>query len=443
MTSAKTVARRLAAAIACGRLNRESVLTRAGRALGRPWNWLGPFAKRLTAHFGPGSRPLRRNLERFVLADEGFRKACLRHALVASPAPDSLPEMAPVEGPPETWNVPVILCPADLARRLNVSATELAWWADLRRQERHLPLGPLRHYWYGWRSKRGGSVRLIESPKQRLKAIQRVILCEIIERIPPHSAAHGFRRGRSIVTHATPHAGRCVVLKMDLKDFFPSVRSAQIGAVFMTAGYPERVARTLAGLCVNSAPVDVLRGLPGTVSPADRRRFQELYQRAHLPQGAPSSPALANLAAYRLDCRLSGLARNVGATYTRYADDLLFSGDEAFARRIGRFRVHVSAIAIEEGFEMNERKTRVMRRSVGQRAVGLVLNERLNVPRRHFDELKAILHNCIRYGPQSQNRVQHPNFAAHLAGRIAHVEQISPARGARLRSLFERISWET
>jgi RNA-directed DNA polymerase len=161
----------------------------------------------------------------------------------------------------------------------------------------------------------------------------------------------------------------------------------------------------------------------------------------HLPQGAPTSPALANLLAYRVDCRLAGLAGSAGAAYTRYADDLAFSGDEAYARQAEHFSVQAAAILLEEGFTVHHRKTRIMRSGVRQQLAGQVVNVHLNVARTDFDRLKAILTNCIRLGPDSQNRGNHPSFRAHLLGRINFVTMVNAARGARLRGIFDQIRW--
>ena len=166
-----------------------------------------------------------------------------------------------------------------------------------------------------------------------------------------------------------------------------------------------------------------------------------IYFQPHLPQGAPTSPALANLCAYRLDCRLAGLAAAAGAVYTRYADDLAFSGGEEFARRVKRFSTHVAAIAMEEGFKVHHRKTRIMRRGVRQHLAGIVVNDRANVRRSDFDRLKATLNNCARHGPEAQNRESHPEFRLQLKGRVSFVEMVNPARGRKLRAIFERIEW--
>jgi hypothetical protein len=144
---------------------------------------------------------------------------------------------------------------------------------------------------------------------------------------------------------------------------------------------------------------------------------------------------------YRADCRLTGLAESAGARYTRYADDLAFSGGEDFERRVKRFSWHVAAILQEEGFEVHHRKTRIMRQGVRQHLAGVVTNRRLNVWRQDFDRLKAILTNCVRHGPESQNREGHVDFRAHLTGRVAWVESINPEKGKRLRAILDRIAW--
>ena len=265
-----------------------------------------------------------------------------------------------------------------------------------------------------------------------------------IDRIPAHQSAHGFVRGRSCATHVVPHIGQRVVLRLDLKNFFPSIPASRVHALFATLGYPEPVARALTGLCTHQMPGTTLRAFP---LPANASKLTWLerkqYQIPHLPQGAPTSPALANLCAYRLDVRLAAAATSAGASYTRYADDLVFSGAENFARAAQRFHILVCRIALEEGFDVNTRKTRVMSQSVQQKVTGIVLNQRPNIPRVDFDRLKATLNNCVRHGPQSQNHSQHVNFKAHLIGKIAYVQMLNAERAYQLRQLFNRISWPT
>lgn len=291
----------------------------------------------------------------------------------------------------------------------------------------------MHHYHYRVLSKPSGGVRLLESPKSNLKALQRRILSGILDRIPVHQTVHGFVRERSIATFAAPHAGKSALLRLDLEDFFPSFPAARIQALFRTLGYPESVSDCLCGICTNAVPRDVWNNR--------QAELRAWYARPHLPQGAPTSPALANLMAYRLDCRLFGLAKSAGAVYTRYADDLAFSGGEEFSRVAGRFSTLAAAIALEEGFTVNHRKTRIMRQGVRQHLAGIVVNRQLNLRRRDLELLEAILVNSVRSGPESQNRAKHPNFRAHLEGRIGFVEMINRVKGNHLRALFEAIEW--
>jgi hypothetical protein len=334
------------------------------------------------------------------------------------------------------WDLPDLTTAGDLSRWLSVRPTELDWFADLKA----LATEPrLHHYRYRVRMKRSGGVRLIESPKPELKELQRRILVGILDRVPPHPAAHGFVPGRSVVTFAAPHASRRVVLRLDLDNFFPAFPGARVQAVFRTLGYPEPVADRLGGICSNASPLWLWKERPLEFDSGSWREARTLYTRRHLPQGAPTSPALANITAYHLDCRLAGLARTASAVYTRYADDLAFSGDTNFARVVDRFAAHAAAIALEEGFGVNHHKTRILRPGTRQSLAGIVINSHPAVRRADRERLEAILTNCVRYGPVSQNREGIPDFRAHLEGRIGYVEMVNRAHGERLRRIFRAI----
>ena len=419
----------LARSLLAGTPEVEEIVSRCGWTLGRPWRWLRPLARRYVAEFAGRTRPRRRDVVQFLLRDAGFERAWQLHSRKLS-VEHWLTEpqrMQPVAAA-RAWDVPAIESTGELADWLQLTPGELGWFADLK----GLGGGKLSHYRYRVVEKQLGGIRLIEAPKPRLKELQRRILAEILDRIPPHPAAHGFLRGRSIRTFVAPHVGQRIVLRMDLKNFFPTFSGARVQAFFRTLGYPESVADLLGGICTNAAP-------RSAVSAPEARDW---YCRPHLPQGAPTSPALANLCAYRLDCRLAGLASSAGAEYTRYADDLAFSGGEEFARCVERFSTHVAVVLMEEGFPVQHRKTRVMRQSVRQHLAGLVTNQRINVRRTDFDRLKATLTNCVRLGPESQNRDAHPSFRAHLEGRVGFVESVNPAKGKRLRSIFAQIRWQ-
>jgi hypothetical protein len=395
--------------------------------------------------FAAQTRPRVRDVVGFLEEDEAFQRACKHHAAKLRLAhwTTGPQQMQPVPAA-RAWPLPQIETTAVLAAWLGVTVSELDWFADRKGLNSKVSPAPgtttkLHHYHYRILAKAHGAVRLIEIPKPSLKQMQQKILREILDRIPNHEAVHGFRKGRSITTFAAPHVGHAIVLRMDLQDFFPSFSAPRVQALFRTAGYPEAVADLLAGICLNAAP----RGLwkNACLDPERLYEARKLYARPHVPQGAPTSPALANCLSYRMDCRLSGLAHAAGATYTRYADDLAFSGGEDFVRAAARFSIHVAAILHEEGLAVHHRKTRIMRQGVRQYLAGTVVNERLNIPRGDYERLKAILTNCVRHSPASQNREGNPAFRSHLEGRISFVHMVNPARAVRLRNLFEQIDW--
>jgi RNA-directed DNA polymerase len=433
----------LARSLLQGDLIAGDVHARAVRTLGRSWRWLRPLARRYVETFAGRTRPRHRDVVRFLLDDPGFEQARAKYRSEISiaerlPEPQRMQPVAAAQG----WALPVIETLGDLADWLCLSIGELEWFADLKGLGYKLRNQKLHHYHYRILAKRSGGVRLLECPKSNLKALQRRILSGMLDRIRAHPGVHGFVRGRSIATFAAPHAGKQVLLRLDLQDFFPSFPAARVQALFRTLGYPESVADCLGGISTNTVPRDVWNSCPPEI---DRLQWQEaraLYARPHLPQGAPTSPALANITAYRLDCRLFGLARSADAVYTRYADDLAFSGGESFNRGIERFSRHAGAIAFEEGFTVNHHKTRIMRQGVRQHLAGIVVNHQPNLRRRDLELLEAILNNCVRSGPESQNRSALPDFRSHLEGRIGFVEMINRVKGQSLRALFHAIEWE-
>src|SRR5690606_31015987 len=143
----------------------------------------------------------------------------------------------------------------------------------------------------------------------------------------------------------------------------------------------------------------------------------------------------------RLDSRLMGWADAVDATYTRYADDLAFSGGPRLAKRPDAFIRGVQRIIEDEGHVANPHKTKVRRQGVRQSVTGIVVNQRTNVSRDDYDRLKATIHNCVVHGPRSQHHRRLDDFRAHLLGRISWVESLNPQRGAKLRAEFLRIRW--
>jgi RNA-directed DNA polymerase len=337
-------------------------------------------------------------------------------------------------------DLPELENPGDLADWLGIDPARLDWYADADGRLARPRHDSLRHYTCTWLPKRSGGSRLIEAPKPRLKRLQRRILHGILDVVPTHPAAFGFVRGRNCLQAAQRHAGEEAVICLDLRDFFVSVPAACVHAIFPTLGYPWQVARVLTGLCTVMTPAEIRADL------SDEQCHRSLPSRAlagpHLPQGAPTSPALANLAAWRLDRRLDGLARQIGAAYTRYADDIAISGDRDIAIEGARAILEViGEIVAEEGFALNTAKTRVQRNGGRQTVTSIVVNRHINIRCTECDCLKAVLRNCSKFGPGGQNRDGHPAFRVHLEGRITWVETVNLRRGEKLRTIFERINW--
>jgi len=272
--------------------------------------------------------------------------------------------------------------------------------------------------------KRDGSERKICAPKKQLKWVQRQILRHILSKVPPHPAAHGFINGRSTVSNAQNHVGAELIVKFDLKDFFPTMHYFRVMGLFASLGYPtgncmfgtddesNQIAPVLARLCCYTPKPDQ-------------------WGAATLPQGAPTSPAISNLVCRRLDARLDGLAKRNKGVYTRYADDLTFSFQSAEGLNLGRFRWWVDQVCQQEGFTINQDKFRVIRDSQRQVVTGIVVNEALRIPRELRRRYRAILHNCQRNGVDAEAR-GNPRFKEYLRGFAAYLNMVQPQDGPAL-----------
>lgn len=345
----------------------------------------------------------------------------------------------PVSSEVRKWELPELNSILDLAELLEVSISQLDWFAATHPKNRT----PFENHQYEFYLQRGTrKQRVFEIPNPRLMQLQRQLLGEIFEKIPLHSSAHGFRKGHSVKGYAAPHVGQSVVWRTDLASFFPSIPSSRIFGALRTFGYPFDVAQKLTQLTTTSLPKPIIHDLLQSCPRDATRELTLLYSSPHLPQGAPSSPAMANMICYRLDCRLQGLANKYNATYTRYADDLAFSGDIRFKKSLNSFQTTALAIVMSEGFSIRRRKSVVMNANRQQKLTGIVVNKKLNVSRAQYKTLHAILHNCIVHGPATQNRDNHTDFAAHLRGRIEWIKSLNPQRGVKLHEMYQCIDWQ-
>jgi hypothetical protein len=282
---------------------------------------------------------------------------------------------------------------AELARRLAVSEAEL----------RAVPLVYRRFQV----PKRTGGHRTIYEPGEELKRVQRLLLRKLFKRLSAHPRAHGFERGKSTVTGALPHERKRVVLRMDLRDFFGSIKSARVRDYFARAGWDADAAQLLTRLCTHEGA---------------------------LPQGAPTSPRLSNLVNFRVDARLDALARKCGADYTRYADDMTFSLATDEHEPLAQLVRAARKILGEEGYELNARKKLQIRRSHHRQTVtGLVVNERVALPRATRRWLRAVEHRAAQGRETTLSPAQLEGWRAlrnmvegHSAGSVNKAGQYPP-----------------
>ena len=318
--------------------------------------------------------------------------------------------------------LPVMHTGEELAAALEIDLPTLKWLTYHRRG------AALVHYHRYQIPKKTGGMRRISAPKPTLARAQRWVLDAILAQVETEPEAHGFVQNRSIVTNAAHHVGQNIVANLDIKDFFPSFGFRRVKGLFHKRfGYSEHVATALTLLCTEP---------PRLEARFDGRRIWVALGERFVPQGAATSPAITNLLSQRLDRRLAGAARTQDYVYTRYADDLTFSGSDV--ENLGKLLRLVRHIIADEGLEEHEAKTRVMRRSSRQEVTGVTVNDKLALSRAEFRKLRAILHNCERRGLQSQNRAGHPNFAAFLRGKVAFSHMVAPERTAELWAALER-----
>ena len=274
--------------------------------------------------------------------------------------------------------------PAAAAGRLGID--DLARWLEV-------PLAELRATHVAYQRfhipKRSGGTRTILAPQPQLKALQRRILHRLLSRLRAHACATGFERGHSIVTNAVPHAGQEVVIRLDLKDFFFTTSAQRVDRYFRAIGWDADAAALLTRLCT----------------------FE-----ASLPPGAPTSPRLSNLVNWRLDARLFAAAQARGAAYSRYADDITFSGPQGATGRVNDLISLAKRILEDEGYELHtDKKLRIARRPDRQIVTGLVVNARVNLPRRTRRRLRAIEHRLRTNGRATMTASQISGWRALLA----------------------------
>lgn len=246
--------------------------------------------------------------------------------------------------------------------------------------------------------KANGKEREIHEPLPDLKKVQRWILEEILSKASVSPYAKAYVKGRNLKQNARYHRAQKALVTLDIKDFFPSVKIHDIYRIFEEMGYQRNVASFLAHLCC-------LNGV--------------------LPQGAPTSPCLSNLRMKDFDQRVSRYCAENGWRYTRYADDLTFSGNHS----VGALITYVSRSVFENGFRLNPEKTRVARTNACQEVTGIVVNHHMQVPKKTRKAIRQQMHYIKKFGLDSH--LEHigetrSNYLRHLLGRINFALFVNP-----------------
>ena len=262
--------------------------------------------------------------------------------------------------------------------------------------------------------KKSGRLRRIEAPVDRLKDIQSWIKEEIIDSQPISEYSTGFRKNYSIIDNAKKHVGKELVINIDIKDFFPSIKYRDVFKIFYYIGYRKDVAHLLTKLCTNSHNV--------------------------LPQGAPSSPSISNLVLLKLDRRLGKLAESIGADYSRYADDITLSGNKSISSVVPL----VTRIINEEGFQVNKEKTRLQYKHNRQEVTGLIVNDKLAVSRDLENEIRNAAYFIYKYGVSNHMKYIKCDklfYRDHLYGIAYYISMVDYSKGKKYQQLLDNLDW--
>ncbi|MEO2032681.1 MAG: reverse transcriptase family protein [Planctomycetaceae bacterium] len=317
-------------------------------------------------------------------------------------------------------DLPVLRNAEDIATQIGIDARKLQWLCFDRK------VSKVDHYNRFQIPKRNGGMRPISSPKPRMRKAQDWIRLNLLSKMLPHTRiATAFRPGKSIVDNAQPHAGKAVVVRIDLKDFFPSVTFWRVKGLFQYCGYNEGVATMLGLLCTESLRAKVK---------LDGKTFFVANGPRVLPQGACTSPDLANFICRKLDVRIDGFAKSFGFEYTRYADDLIFSHPQARANVRVLTKV-VYKIVREEGFEPNLDKTAIMGKHGRQMVTGLLVNDVPRVSRHDARRFRAIAHQCRTIGYAQVSEKLGCDAKSYLKGYLSFVRMVNEDQGSQLEQL--------
>lgn len=314
--------------------------------------------------------------------------------------------------------LPIIKTDKDLAELLGIEYKQLRFLVY------HRDVVYVDHYNRYTVPKKKGGLRNIAAPKSTMKTAQRKILEEILSKISISDYAHGFLKGKSVVSGAEAHVKQPeLLINMDLEDFFPTITFERVRGMFKAFGYSGYIASLLAMICTycERMPIEIRREI----------KYVKTSKRI-LPQGSPASPMITNILCMKLDKRLSGLASKAGFVYTRYADDMSFSlkeGSTVESSNVDtrKFCGLILKIVSEEGFKINKSKTRFLRKNNRQCITGVVINnEQIGVPRKWIKRLRAAIYNANKL---KSTGVEVPSKVINeISGMTAWIKSVNAER---------------
>lgn len=305
-------------------------------------------------------------------------------------------------------------------------------------------------------AKRRGGYRRISVPEPLLMAVQRWLTQNVLSRVRANPAAKAYQRGSSPKTAAAVHLGCRWLIKIDLESFFESVSERQVFRVFSQLGFPRLLSFELARICTT---LSVEEDEPKKTSSRYRHRRWLSHSQGrhrhlrhhlvgHLPQGAPTSPQLANLVMGSADQEITALATACGCRYTRYADDIAFSTiTPAFSRDDAVSLIRKTRrILVRYGFRTNTTKLSVCPPGARKVVLGLLVDRHvLHLNRAFRDRLEQNVYGVSKFGPQ--NHAQARGFSSvlalrnHIGGLIAHAESIDADFAAEIRTQLAAVQW--
>ena len=252
-------------------------------------------------------------------------------------------------------------------------------------------------------------------------------LDELLVKVPISQYANGFAPGRSIVTNASPHVNADLIVNMDLKDFFPTISYKRVWGMFKKLGFSDQNATVLALICTE--PVEEKVEVDG-----------EIYYISEgervLPQGAPTSPAITNIICRRMDQRMAGIAKKLDFTYTRYADDMTFSGPESSRQNLQKLLWQTKGVIKDEDFQIHPGKTRMMSNGNRKEVTGIIVNEKTTISRKKLKAFRALLFQIEKDGPKGKTWGESPDLMASILGFARYVYMVDKEKG---KPLLERV----